>query len=158
VVIFVHKWAPDANPEGVALYATDGMSAEIVPGDDPEHRLELFLGLLPEKDDAARPLAMLASYPAREGIALAHGHSVSFPEPLWSHSELHAFLVMRALSEMVPTLRLGNGTHVEFLQAIPIFPSELAFKAKNGAGELVRAWELAGVPFWDPGRKPLPAI
>ena len=157
-VISVYKWAANANPEGVALYATDGMSAEpISDGGDPNHRIELILGLLPEKDDAARPLAMLASYPAREGVAIDHGHSVSFPEPLWKSTKMSAFLVMKPLGEMVPALRLGE-KHVEFLQAIPIFSAELAFKSENGAEALLLAWERAGVPFWDPRRNPLRTI
>jgi hypothetical protein len=146
----VYKWDPEATPEGVALYATIGASELPLVGHDPAHRAEFFVGLLPAKDDIARPLAMLASHSAHEKTALDHGHTVIFLEPFWAGTSLRTFLVMRPVSEILPTLGLPGGVHVEFLQAIPLFQSELAFKKANGAEALLRRWEESGVPFWDP--------
>jgi hypothetical protein len=41
-------------------------------------------------------------------------------------------------------------------QAIPIFECELAYKAEHGADALLALWEAEQVPFWDPGRSPVP--
>lgn len=48
--------------------------------------------------------------------------------------------------------------HVEFMQAVPIFESELAYKARHGARELLEHWQESGVAFWNPGRVPEPAL
>lgn len=34
--------------------------------------------------------------------------------------------------------------------------SELAYKAAHGADALLSLWEKERVPFWDPGRSPVP--
>jgi hypothetical protein len=46
---------------------------------------------------------------------------------------------------------------VEFLQVIPIYESERAFKVQSDADALLARWEKAAVPFWDPERAPCPA-
>jgi hypothetical protein len=154
--IEIYKWSAEINPQGVCLYATIGMCEHPIDGYDPTHRLELFVGLLPQQDSVARPLAMLALGPIIRGTQLAPDHTVTFPEPLWPGTELHGFIVRRQLEEVVPPLVLDS-THIEFLQAIPLFPSEVAFKSKNGADSLLRKWQDVGVPFWDPNRSPHPA-
>jgi hypothetical protein len=55
-------------------------------------------------------------------------------------------------------LTLADGTHIEFLQALPIFDSEFAFKTDHGAEALLDRWEKSRVPFWDPNRTPAPAV
>jgi hypothetical protein len=150
----VHKWSSDRNPEGVTLYATVGGSDHPVPGSDPTHRVEFFLGLLPGRDDIASPLAALALFPIREGKPLDHGHTVPAEAPLWRGTEMQRFLVMRPVMEIIPPLGLPGGVHVEFLQALPIFESELRYKVEHGAEELIHLWERTGVRFWDPDRVP----
>jgi hypothetical protein len=152
----IFKWDADANPEGVNLYAMIGASAR--PGADPNHRVEFFVGLLPAKDEIASPLAALALYPTREGVALDHGHTVSADGSLWPGTEMRRFLVLRPLGDIIPPLELPDGLHVEFLQAIPIFESELAYKSEHSAEALLRRWEESRVPFWDPNRSPEPAL
>jgi Suppressor of fused protein (SUFU) len=153
--IDVYKWAVGVNPEGVCLYATVGMSDYVLAGYDLTHRLELFIGLLPEQDAIARPLAMLALSPVIRGTHLAANHTMTFPEPLWPNTDMRGFLVRRAVVEIVPSLVL-DALHIEFLQAIPIFPSELAFKTEHGADALLQKWQDAKVPFWDPNRSAHP--
>lgn len=150
----VLKWDADITPEGVAMYATVGASAFSMAGRDPSHRVEFFVGLLPEQDDVASPLAALALYSVRQHVAVGHGDTVSAGEPLWRGTDMQWFLVLRPLEEIIPTLELPEGLHVEFLQAIPIFENELAFKAARGADMLLRRWESAMTPFWDPRRAP----
>ena len=158
VPVDVYKW--DASPDtlGVALYATVGASEFAPPGHHPTHRVEFLIGLLPPKDEVAKPLAMLASYQRREATALDHGHSVTFAEPFWPGTELQTFLVMRPFPDVLETLELPGSIHVGFLQVIPLFPVEQSFKAAHGADELMLRLEEAGVPFWDPGRLPGPSL
>jgi Suppressor of fused protein (SUFU) len=154
--IDVLKWDADVNPEGVNLYATVGASSWPRAGVDPKHRLEFFTGLTPAQDDIASPFAALGLYSAREGVALDHGHTVRTDRPLWPGSRMRAFLVMRPSPGYIPALDLPDGLHVEFLQAIPVFDSEIVFKANHGADTLMSHWEEVGVPFWDSDRGPEP--
>lgn len=148
------KWDAELNPEKVFLYATAGMSEYQLAGYDPTHRLELYTGLLPERDGIANTLSMLALSPVIRNTHLAANHTMTFPEPLWPGTEMHSFLVRKPRVEIVPSLALKD-VHIEFLQAIPIFPSEVAFKSKHGADALIQAWYEARVPFWKPDRSPL---
>lgn len=150
----LYKWDADKNPEGVALYATAGMSEYPLVDYDPKHRLELYTGLLPARDHIANPLSMLALSPVIRGKHLGADHTMTFPEPLWPGTEMHSFLVRKPLVEIVPPLALEN-VHIQFLQAIPIFSSEVEFKSKHGADALMRAWFEAKVAFWNPDRSPL---
>jgi hypothetical protein len=154
----VYKWDATATPEGVTLYATIGSSAHPMAGRDPKHRVEYFLGLLPPRDAIASPLAALALYSAREGVAVGHGDTVPSDGPLWPGTEMRRFLVLRPLANIIPPLELPDGMHVEFMQAIPIFESELAYKARHSAKELVEHWQESGVAFWNPGRLPESAL
>ncbi len=149
----VEKRGAEANPEGVALYATVGASRHALPGWDPSHRLEFILGLLPERDGVASALAALALYPAREGEPLDHGHIVPADGPLWADTEMDSFLVMRPVTEIVPAIE-ADGLHVEILQAIPIFPSEREGLRRQSADQMLDDWQARGVPFWDPEREP----
>ena len=69
---------------------------------------------------------------------------------------MSAFLVMRPSGDIISPVKLPDGLQVEFLQAIPVFESEIAFKAEHGAEALIRRWEDLGVRFWDPNRNPEP--
>ena len=153
----VLKWAEDSTTEGVTLYATIGASRFPMDPSEPHHRFEVFTGFKPSNDDIAGSLALLAAVSRFEGKTIGHGHTVTFPEPLWPNTEMHTYLLLLQVSEVVPALRLDGGFHVEFLQAIPIYVSELAFKSAHGAEALLKSWESAQVPFWDPDRSPSPA-
>jgi hypothetical protein len=158
MTVDIFMWNAEANPEGVNLYATIGASARPMAGHDPNHRVEFFVGLLPAKDEIASPLAALALYPTREGVAVDHGHTVPGDGPLWPGTDMRRFMVLRALGDVIPPLELPDGMHVEFLQAIPIFESELAYKSGHSAEALLRRWEESRVRFWDPNRSPEPAF
>lgn len=152
--IEIYKWAADADPEGVALYATIGASTRPMLGRDPNHRVEFFLGLVPERDDVGSALAALGLYSAREGVTLDHGHTVPADGPLWPGTPMRTFMVLRPLSDFLPPLELPDGLHVDFLQAIPLFDAERAFNSEHGAEALLQRWERDGVPFWNAERAP----
>jgi len=150
----VLKWTADATGEGVTIYVTIGASVRPVKGWDPKHRAELFIGLKPEADGVMQRLAMLAAYPATSGKAIDHGHTVTLDGPLWPGSQMRTFLILRQIEEILPALVLDDGLHVEFLQAVPIYDSELELKKTHGVPALLQRWREAGLAFWDPGREP----
>lgn len=147
----VLKW-PERTSEGVALYAAIGASAYAAPGRPPGHRSEFYVGLLPERDEIASPLAALALYGRREGVALGDGDTVPSDGPLWPGTTMAALLITRPRREIMPALVLDGGLHVEFLQVTPIHPSERRFKAARGADALWAHWEQSAVEFWNRDR------
>jgi hypothetical protein len=155
--IEIFKWDAASNGLGVDLYATLGASAEHMPGGEPGHCVEYFVGLQPGRDDIASPLAALGLFARREGEFVDHGHTVPADGPLWPGTQMSTFLVLRQIGEILPALELPNGVHVEFLQAVPVFESERRFKVAHGAEALMQRWEATGTPFWDPNRRAEPA-
>ena len=152
----VYKWAVAAqNDVGAVLYATLGGSERPVGSLDPEHRVELFTSLLPEEDNIARYLSMLLTSSEPENPHLLHGHSINYQEPIWEGTAVSGFLIVEALSDLFPKLQVDD-FHVQFLQAIPLFPSELAFKARYGTDELLALWERNKTPYWSMRRSPVP--
>ena len=146
------KWSAESSGEGVAIYATLGASGRPPHALPTTHRHEYFIGLNPERDDVARALAVLGIHEARQREELDHGHALTLDWPLWEGAQFRTFLVMRQRGEIIPTLSLPDGLHVEFLQAIPVFDSELDFKRIHGVDALVRHWADGQVAFWDPMR------
>ena len=155
--IEVFKWDAASNGLGADLYVTLGASAEDMPGSEPGHRVEYFLGLQPGRDDIASALAALGLFARREREVVDHGHTIPADGSLWPGTEMSTFLVLRQIGEILPALALPNGIHVEFLQAVPVFESERRFKVAHGAEALLRRWEATGTPFWDPRRSAEPA-
>jgi hypothetical protein len=147
----IWKWNSDRTSQQVNVYATIGASSLVGPGGHETHREEYFVGLLPPEDDVARSLALLA-VEALSGLDIGHGHSVTFPEPLWPTTDMSSYLILRPGSVIIPELALDDGLHVEFLQAIPVHPSELRFSLDHGASQLLERWKELGVRFWDPSR------
>jgi hypothetical protein len=148
------KWNASANGEGVDLYATLGASAEDMPGAERGHRVEYFTGLVPGRDDIASPLAALGLFARREGENVDHGHTIPAGGPLWPGTEMNTLLVLRQLGEILPALALPEGIHVEFLQVVPVFESERRLKVEHGVDALLKRWESAQTPFWNPSRRP----
>lgn len=155
--IDVLKWSASDNGQGVDLYVTLGASDWFAKGSE-DHRVEFFLGLAPGRDEVASSLAALGLYSARENVALGHGHTVPSDGPLWTGTEMNAFLIVEQIEDLLlPRLALADGVHVEFLQATPLFESELNYKRSRGLESLMLKWEEKGVRFWDPTRSPVPA-
>lgn len=145
----VLRWDAETSPEGVFMYATMGVSTRPAEGHSPDHRLEYFVGLLPPQDDAALAFAQLAAVTWNE--PMDHGHTVEMDGPLWPGTDMNCWLVTTPLVEIVPPL-LHDGLHVQWLMAIPLYPSERTWKAVHGLEALVSQWEAEEVPYWDPHR------
>ncbi len=154
--IELYKWDADANPEAVAIYATIGASVYPLDGFDPNHRVEFFTELLPVEDRIAKPFSMLAMEPGLYGTGLERGHVLTHPEPLWPETPMHSFLILGSSPNVLPSLELIGGLHVEFLQTAPVFPSEVKFIRENGSEALMQLWRVERVEFWNPYRLPNP--
>jgi hypothetical protein len=151
----VFKWTPEQTGEGVTLYTTVGISDQPIGPDAPSHRAEVILGLLPEDDRIARPLGILALSSTPDDPYLFHGHTVSMPTPFWPGCPFSAFLFLNPLEAIGPPIN-HDGIHVHFLQAIPVFPSEIAYKTAHTPEALMALWESVTLPFWSLRRRPLP--
>lgn len=153
--IEVYKWNLEHAPEGVVLYATIGGCDRPVGPLESEHRVELFTGLLPEEDNVARYLSMLLTSSEPANPHLLDGHTINYQEPIWEGTEVSGFLILEPLTAIIPQLQ-GDGFHVHFLQVIPMFPTELAFKAKYGVDRLLALWERNKAPYWSMRRRAVP--
>lgn len=54
---------------------------------------------------------------------------------------MSALLVLRPQQPIIPDLVLDDGRRTVFLQAIPLHRSELAYKMRHGADELIDEFE-----------------
>ncbi|HYI07796.1 MAG TPA: suppressor of fused domain protein [Thermoanaerobaculia bacterium] len=156
--VYIHKWDKTTHPDEVYFYATAGASNQPVPGIDPLHRFEIFIGFTAEVDDIASTLASTALDPVLHGSSLQHGHSITYPEPLWPGTGMNTILlVQQTEDEIVPRIQATNGKpHVEFMQLMPLFPSEVVYRRKHGTEGLLEMWSEKRVPYWNPHRQPEP--
>ncbi len=157
--IYVDKWAIDASgtDQGVAWYATIGGSRQPMEGGrHPTHRMELFIGLIPAQDGVVEALASLAYYPIRYHTFLDDGHTVPGDGPLWPGTRMTDCLMMS--QDILPPLAWEDKVHVDFLQVVPLYRSELEFKKQHGAAALWERWRRSRVPFWKSDRPPAPGF
>jgi hypothetical protein len=144
--------APDAGP-GDHVYATLGGAQYPLPGASAAHRLEFYAQLIPDVPNIGRVLATLAMYPERELVALSDSHSVDIQRPVSQFSEMHQVLLFRPSVEFLAPLELRGGEfHIEFLEVVPVYESEVQYKREHGMGALFDMWEGKRVEFWNPGR------
>ncbi|MGV9566071.1 suppressor of fused domain protein [Streptomyces sp. NPDC003480] len=150
----IFKWNHDRTDEGVTLYATCGASRALQSGPGALHRVEFVTGLLPEEDGIARGLAILGTYPLT-GRHLSYGESITLPDPLWAGGRMTSFLAVRPMEDLVPDLALPDGSHVQFMNVVPVFESELRLRNGRSAEWLIGELNDNGVAWWDPRRGPL---
>ncbi|MGJ3192249.1 suppressor of fused domain protein [Paenarthrobacter sp. FR1] len=152
--IEILKWDAEATGEGVDIYVTLGSGGgPLEDATTAKHRSEFLLGLHPGQDDVVSSFAALGLYERKNGAILKNGDTVPSDGPLWPGTEMMAFLILEQ-EAIIPKLQLPDGSHVHFLQAIPLHESELVFKRSHGAEALMGWWESNMVPFWDSGRGP----
>lgn len=147
--IEVLKWGEHQTGEGVAMYATVGASS--VLGDD-RSSCEFFIGLTPEVDDIASALAEIALHGNGSKAVPALGDSTKLAYPLWKGTQADCCLFTDG-KELLPPF-VSGGRHIEFIQLVPLFKSELAFKKQRGEHALWQEFERRGVPYWSSLRKP----
>lgn len=145
--IEVYKWDERHTDEGVAMYATIG--ANEVLGDSGTG-CEFFVGLTPEVDDIVQTLAEVALHGRGDKSVPASGDSITLSYPLWSGTEANALLFTDG-DEILPSISV-DGRTIIFLQLVPLFTTELAYKKKYGERGLWSAFEAKQVPYWDSRR------
>lgn len=148
----VFKWEPSEHASDVFLYVTSGFSLYEF-SDDPSHRAELFIGLIPDEDGVARGVAATAFELMFRDVVPQHGLVVTFAEHLWPAAPFVGFVITHPLVEVVPAIEVDE-VHVFFYQLIPVTQSEGDYIRKNGYEALRLIWESSRVPFWDPHRSP----
>jgi hypothetical protein len=146
--IEVWKWSEAASGEGVCIYATIGASIEL---DATSKRCEFFLGIAPEVDDVVESLAEVALHGTGTKQAPHFGDTVTLPWGLWNGTAMTTFLITEGGDEIIRPLR-KPGCDVDFLQLVPLFPSECAYKKAHGENELWEQFESKQVPYWDSKR------
>jgi hypothetical protein len=154
--IEVLKWDLRKGPLGVILYGTVGASRLTAPG--TSHRLEFHLGLQEARDDVASALAELAIEPIRDGQPFAVGHTLTLPGPLWQGTSMSTFMMWTNRLKMVPALTLADGTHLEMLSVLAIYPEELVAKQRAGAIGLMQHFKAHQVAHTDPDRRPVAGL
>jgi hypothetical protein len=143
----VLKWSAHRNGLGVALYVT--ATERVTTMGRERHHVEFLVGLSPEEDGCASALATLPVAAASEVVG--HAHTFEVQDGLWPGTGMNCWLLLR--QSLVPAGQV-EGTQVDYLQAVPLYPAERTWKAVHGADALLAAWEAQGVPFWDPHRAP----
>lgn len=153
----IDKWSAETTPEGLNLYATVGGERST----DDRARSPASNGILHRAAGDGRggePSGCARALFSKEEVAVDHGHTVPADGPLWPGTQMRRFLVMRPLGDIIQQLTLGYGTHVELLQALPIFHSEFAFKTDQRRRSAAAAMGAVSGAFWDPNREPEPAV
>lgn len=74
-------------------------------------------------------------------------------QPLWSGAVVRTFLVVPPLADILPALVLGDDSHVEFLQVMPVSERERELKSVKGARWLLGELNDLGVPTWTHARR-----
>ncbi len=149
--VSVLKYAPSPATGEVVLYLTAGISDLLQPEYASTHRLEFYLGLLPEADQVAQSLAWLGLMPQFTGKPLAHGHTWRYGEPVIPGQDFRGFLVLESGEPIIPPILLDD-VHVQALMVAPLFTDELDYFREHGTDALWDRMEEADVQMWDPHR------
>lgn len=68
---------------------------------------------------------------------------------------MKSFLAVRPMEDLVRDLALPDGSHVQFMNVVPVYESELKLRNGRSAEWLIGELNDNGVPWWDPRREPL---
>lgn len=151
--VSVSKWDSSQNGEGVTLYVTSGASVRVCDVASGR-RIEFVLGFMPEQDDAAKSLAMLAGSVA-SGSNVDRGHTVTLLDEFWPGSQFYSFMILPAIEPTIPLLRLDDGTHVEFLEVMPLYGAELELKKSHSAEWVMGEFNDRNIVWSSPTRSSL---
>lgn len=149
--IHIYKWDIHDTDEGVIMYATNGASGVEYDG----HRVEFFTGMYPGPDEIAASLAIISTFPLLSR-PIGKGESITLQQPLWDGTPMCTFLVVPPrLKGFFSPLTLPDGSHIEFLQVVPIHEAELELKKIRGAEWLLGEINDQRMRLSDPFRKPI---
>lgn len=144
----VLSWTPQQTGEDVYLFATLGAFA--VMG-TRAHRCEFFFGLTEAPAGLADSLAEVALDGNGTRDIPSAGDTVTLAFPLWEGTQARSYLFTDGGDEIIPALQ-AEGSTVEFIQLVPLFADELAYKKAHGEPALWQHFEENEVAYWDPTR------
>lgn len=131
--------------------------------EDKLERAELVLCLPPnwdfESECCGWPLhllKMIAKLPIEKKSWLAWGHSIDYGNTISDEAKFCAIMLIDSLFSLESAVcKLSDDEEVNFYQVVPLFRSEIDFKIKNGANNLVREFNKNSLMIADPDRKPI---
>lgn len=148
-VIQVFKWDEWQTDEGVTMYATLG--ANRILGDSTES-CEFFIGMTPEADSIADALAEIALHGNGTMDIPNSGDTTTLAYELWKGTQAKTFMFTYG-DEIISPIKTESGKQIWFIQLIPLFEKELAYKKAHGEDALWEKLEATDVPYWDSTRK-----
>ena len=99
-------------------------------------------------------LKSLAGFPWSEGVWFRLGYAVPWPEPFADNTRLSGVLIASpAIDFESGEVKISPDKKVQFYQAVPLYPEELAYRIEHGTRKL---YEMLGEQFSyiiDPQRK-----
>jgi hypothetical protein len=146
--IDIFKWSESQTNEGVVIYATAGASHIL---GDTHIGCEFFLGTTQHADEVVYALAEVALHGSGNTAPPTFGDSISLTYNLWQGTEAKSFLFTNG-DEIIPPNQIGL-KKLRFIQLIPLFDTELAYKKTHGETALWTKFEELLVPYWSTTRK-----
>jgi len=148
-LVQVFKWDESQTDEGVTMYATLGANLRV--GNFTES-CEFFIGMTPEADSIVDALAEIALHGNGTTEVPNSGDTTTLAYELWLGTEAKTFMFTDG-DELVSPIKNESGKQIWFIQLVPLFEKELAYKKEYGEEALWEKFEETGVPYWDSSRK-----
>jgi hypothetical protein len=141
-LVGVLEWPVEASHVGIPFYATLGLHKLIHHGKDVHQGLELFTGLTHGSDGFRRSFALMVNDLIIEQIHVEAGHLVS-PQRgrIMDGFSFTSWLVIERADDLLPDIRLKDGSLVTFLNVIPIFKEEVECIKSLGHEALFEVWD-----------------
>jgi hypothetical protein len=147
-VIQVFKWDKNQTDEGVTMYTTLGASS--ILGDSTEG-CEFFIGMTPEADSISDAIAEIALHGNGTKEIPGSGDTTTLAYELWAGTSAKS-LIFTDGDEIISPIKNESGKQIWFVQLVPLFENELAYKRANGEEALWEKFEAIKVPYWDSTR------
>lgn len=148
-VVQVFKWDESQTDEGVTMYATLGANRNL---GDASESCEFFIGMTPSADSIAEALAEIALHGNGTTDIPNSGDTTTLAYELWSGTQAKTFMFTDG-DEIISPIKDESGKQVWFIQLLPLFERELAYKKENGEEALWEKFEEVEVPYWNSSRK-----
>ncbi len=139
------------------------MNVPKIYADEKLERSELVLCLPPnwnfEDENCGWPLhllKMIAKLPIEKESWLSWGHSIDYGDPVSDETQFCAVMLIDSMFSIESTVcKLSDDDEVNFYQIVPLYRSEIDFKIKNGANNLIREFSKNSLMIADPDRSPV---
>jgi hypothetical protein len=154
--IGVFDWPEGSSRLGVHFYASAGASNH-GPG-ARQHAVELFVGVKTGDAAVLEAFADAAMSVRKSNGVPQHGSFISGDWKVIRGRKFTGWILTERPDDLIPELRLQDGRHVVFLDALPVYPEEAEYRNGNRSEELLGIWEDFRVKSWDLDRELPPGI